>query len=637
MRFVCESCRAQYMINDDKVGPKGVKVRCRKCGYVITVKRTEAAPKAPVPVPEPDSDAMETQVMRTPLASEGGSESKSGQAESFLGADDDEIGAVFDQVLRSGPTSAPKAGGDGGSLSADFDEHESTRVIDAATVAQLAKESGTREPTPEKVEAAPENNWFVAINEKQTGPLTLDKVKEHWDKGEVGPDSLCWREGFQDWVPLSEVKSLAVVLAPKPPRPIVVPAATIPAAPAAASVPVQSAFSAGGVAQSDVPVPTPSAPSVPEDSGAWKPTAASALASLVKDEMAALAKPPQASPPPPEQTQASRLIDVPEEKGAPSASPLLVAAPMPRSNPYSENHAATYSAPGVTAYQPPSNRGLVIGLGAVVGLVLVGLIGTVAWLVFGSRPPAQPAVVAQATPTPNTVIPTLPPGATSPTPTATKPPEASPPSVPPVAALPTPPPGTPLAAAPTPPVVAARLPSEPRAESQPVRERTTARKETKAKSDPAPEPREVKEEPKPQAASGSDDFDSVFKVPGAKREEPRKAEAPVKRESYVPPAPGQGSDVKESLGQSDILEVVLSNKPALLKCAEEQRQKEPGTSGKLVMRWSIQANGKVSNVTVVSEEFKSTYVAGCVAKAIKSWTFPRTKTPPEPFTLPVKF
>ena len=41
MRFVCESCRAQYMINDEKVGPKGVKVRCRKCGYVILVKRSD--------------------------------------------------------------------------------------------------------------------------------------------------------------------------------------------------------------------------------------------------------------------------------------------------------------------------------------------------------------------------------------------------------------------------------------------------------------------------------------------------------------------------------------------------------------------------------------------------------------------
>lgn len=38
MRFVCDSCRAQYTISDDKVGAKGVKVRCKRCGYTITVR-----------------------------------------------------------------------------------------------------------------------------------------------------------------------------------------------------------------------------------------------------------------------------------------------------------------------------------------------------------------------------------------------------------------------------------------------------------------------------------------------------------------------------------------------------------------------------------------------------------------------
>ena len=42
MRFVCDSCRAQYMISDEKVGPEGVKVRCKKCGYVILVKKADA-------------------------------------------------------------------------------------------------------------------------------------------------------------------------------------------------------------------------------------------------------------------------------------------------------------------------------------------------------------------------------------------------------------------------------------------------------------------------------------------------------------------------------------------------------------------------------------------------------------------
>ena len=138
-------------------------------------------------------------------------------------------------------------------------------------------------------------------------------------------------------------------------------------------------------------------------------------------------------------------------------------------------------------------------------------------------------------------------------------------------------------------------------------------------------------------ASGGDEFESAFGKTPTRREEPKRAEPTVRRESYVPPPPGAGSDVKESLGNSDIMEVVLANKPALIKCSDEEHQKEPGTTGKLVMRWSIQSNGKVSNVVVVSEEFKNTYMAACVGKVIKSWTFPRSKNPPEPFTLPVKF
>lgn len=41
MRFSCEGCSAKYMISDDKVGPGGVKVRCKKCGHVTHVRRGE--------------------------------------------------------------------------------------------------------------------------------------------------------------------------------------------------------------------------------------------------------------------------------------------------------------------------------------------------------------------------------------------------------------------------------------------------------------------------------------------------------------------------------------------------------------------------------------------------------------------
>jgi predicted Zn finger-like uncharacterized protein len=42
MRFSCDGCSAKYMISDDKVGPGGVKVRCKKCGHVTHVRRGEA-------------------------------------------------------------------------------------------------------------------------------------------------------------------------------------------------------------------------------------------------------------------------------------------------------------------------------------------------------------------------------------------------------------------------------------------------------------------------------------------------------------------------------------------------------------------------------------------------------------------
>ena len=55
MRFTCDSCGAQYMISDEKVGPNGVKVRCKKCGNIVAVKRAPAVvPEvAPAPPPEP--------------------------------------------------------------------------------------------------------------------------------------------------------------------------------------------------------------------------------------------------------------------------------------------------------------------------------------------------------------------------------------------------------------------------------------------------------------------------------------------------------------------------------------------------------------------------------------------------------
>ena len=43
MKFVCDQCNAQYMIADEKVGSKGVRVRCKKCSNVIHVQSEQDA------------------------------------------------------------------------------------------------------------------------------------------------------------------------------------------------------------------------------------------------------------------------------------------------------------------------------------------------------------------------------------------------------------------------------------------------------------------------------------------------------------------------------------------------------------------------------------------------------------------
>ena len=42
MKFECDSCNAQYMIADEKVGKRGVKVKCKRCSHVIVVRPDKA-------------------------------------------------------------------------------------------------------------------------------------------------------------------------------------------------------------------------------------------------------------------------------------------------------------------------------------------------------------------------------------------------------------------------------------------------------------------------------------------------------------------------------------------------------------------------------------------------------------------
>jgi hypothetical protein len=79
---------------------------------------------------------------------------------------------------------------------------------------------------------------YLHLNGKQTGPLTLPRVSSKLVSGEVPPDTLAWREGLDNWYPLSHetwaevgiVVSVAPTPAPVPtpvPQPVTVETETV--------------------------------------------------------------------------------------------------------------------------------------------------------------------------------------------------------------------------------------------------------------------------------------------------------------------------------------------------------------------------------------------------------------------------
>ncbi|MGO9832112.1 MAG: adventurous gliding motility protein GltJ [Myxococcaceae bacterium] len=603
MRFACDSCRAQYMISDEKVGARGVKVRCKKCGHVIHVRR-----------PDAEADAAAAGAVAALQETESPAAVPDAPTEDnniFSGVDEDEIGAAFDQAL----------GGEAAAVTNPFQppaDTDSTQVMDEQSVKRFAEMSlggGTPTPVPPPPPAAG-YEWFVAVNEVQTGPLSESRVKELWDRGEIGPDSLTWRQGLSDWIPLSDVGELATLLAPRPVRPVFAGPAVTPMPSSVMTVPVESAFSAGGMTRtvrSEVPVATAT-----PDTG-FRPTATAALASLVKDEIAALNKPP---PPREAPAPAPRsILEVPEE---PVKRPGPSSTAMPAVRP-GANGAPTVPTPfayrtSTSSAAAAARKGITAWL-AGLGIIVAALVVVVGFLIFQTLHKPAPQVVA-VLPPPPVPAPAAPP---APVPSTPGPAVASAvqPTTPPAPSKPTPP-GS-LAKAPT-PVPAVEPPTSRHGT------RHTSKGQSNGSDNTLEGPAKDTIEASRPRNKADDLFDEVFGTPDGKKAAPE-----GKKTAYVPPAPGV-TDVPEKVGDGDIMSVVLANKSAMVRCVDEQKSRDPNLHGTLVMHWVIQTSGKTTNVAPVTEGYKTSYFATCMTGLVKTWQFPKHRySPGQAVDFPFKF
>ncbi|HEY7724835.1 MAG TPA: GYF domain-containing protein, partial [Anaeromyxobacteraceae bacterium] len=538
MRFDCDGCGAQYMISDDKVGPSGVKVRCKRCGKVVNVKAAPAAEPAVAGATAPAAD---------------------------VGLDA-ELGQAFDNAF-------------GGGAAAE----EAAAPTPATPEPPPAAEPAT--PVPEAPRSE-ETEWYVAVDDAQVGPLGAPGVKVKWESGEIGPDSLVWRPGMADWLPLSSVPTLAQVLAP------------LPRAPRAAARPSPEAEARSAAAR---PPPKEAEPQ-------WKPAAASALAALANAEISSIKPEPAKDAP-----SLVDKINIPEGGVDPTGMMPLRLRGVEQTDEAQLRRSTPVESTEVRQLRKSTNRRLLAVLVAMVG-VTAGALGSM-WTVMGGKLPfSRTPPVAEAPPVrpvPAPVQPAPPPPAPQPQPPAApaaagaQPPVAQaqpPPEPPPAPAAPAAGPAQGPAAAPP---AAAAPPGESapaaRPPKEPAKEARAAKPPRKAKPEPArPARRPERVAAAPAAPAKKPAGDPLLDVGGDDDLARELSGDGKKRSVYVPPA--LGADLPESVSDSQLNESLISMKTSLSACVAEQRAADPSVHGALLLSWTIAPDGAVRNLKNASPE-----------------------------------
>jgi predicted Zn finger-like uncharacterized protein len=587
MKFTCESCSAHYMISDEKVGPNGVKVRCKKCGNVVVVRRA-VADEAP----------------RTD------EESGNGAAHPGNGLDA-ELGQAFETAFGDPPATAAVAAP--APAGADL---AATQLMGAEDQVRIAAPAAAATP-------APATEWYVAIGQAQVGPLPLAEVKRKWEAGDVGPDSLVWRPGMADWQGLSSVAELASTLAP------VTRTRTQPARAEQSQRTEQP--------QRTEPQGGREQPAAAAGDVTWKPAGASALAALASEEISARTAPePKPAPAASTGGGAKSLVDALPDGGGvdPTGAIPLTIKGMERTGEKKIERRSSVASRAEEARQRRTAR--VAAVAAAVAVVVAG--GAAAYVLSQRKAPPAAAPVAVA-----------PPPSPAPAPAPAAPPPAAPaaaPAAPPAPAQPVAaaaPPAAPAAAAPSAAEPAPAAPAPQHAAKQSAPSRRTAKAERRTKADaptaraaPAPAPEPPPPAPTTQSGRKKDSLLDFGSNDSALNEALGGGNGSG-RSVYVPPARGGAGALPDKLSPAQINESVAGRIDALRRCVSDQKSRDPGTSGVLKLRWIISADGGVRDVKTLTTEYASTPFAHCITGVVKTIRFPKSTTTGQEVTFPFSF
>ncbi len=82
-------------------------------------------------------------------------------------------------------------------------------------------------------------------------------------------------------------------------------------------------------------------------------------------------------------------------------------------------------------------------------------------------------------------------------------------------------------------------------------------------------------------------------------------------------------DLSGGLSREQILKVVMSHAAAIQFCYEKELQRFPHLSGKVLLGWKVDLDGRVESVKVDNTTLGNPSAESCMARQVKNWQFPR--------------
>ncbi|MBI5486315.1 MAG: zinc-ribbon domain-containing protein [Deltaproteobacteria bacterium] len=204
MQFVCDRCKAKYDIDEARLRGKAVKIRCRGCGNVLEVRDPNLPPGSQPSLPPPPA-ARPRERIATPLGKPAASSPPAAPAgalgerfqKAFEGAGKTPAPGKLELLAAAAaPPAAQPAAPPG-------DSDDATHIIASPFLGEAAREAVKQEVSRKLA------RWHVSIRNQPMGPMSEEAIRRHIDNGEVGLNSLVWREGFDEWRPMGQVRDLA--------------------------------------------------------------------------------------------------------------------------------------------------------------------------------------------------------------------------------------------------------------------------------------------------------------------------------------------------------------------------------------------------------------------------------------------